>query len=187
MNKPQNIYRKPFGMSHIYTLCLLFLLGSWIDPGHWASKAYADETIMIGVLEEPKTLNIWLASDAWSNKVLCQLYQPLYIREPKDLKLVPWLAADDPVYDPATLSYTVKIRPCKWSDGSELTSADVAFTGNLIKTFRVPRFLANWEFIKKIETPDKYTVRFFLREPKAVFLTRTLTTPIVQKNLMNFL
>jgi len=181
MNKPQNMYRKPAGMAHIYTLCLLFFLGSWIDPGHWASKAYADETITIGVLEEPKTLNIWLASDAWSNKVLCQLYQPLYIREPKGLKLVPWLAADDPVYDPAALSYTVKIRPCKWSDGSELTSADVAFTGNLIKTFKVPRFLANWEFIKKIETPEKHTVRFFLREPKAVFLSRTLTTPIVQK------
>ena len=97
------------------------------------------------------------------------------------MKLVPWLAADGPVYDPATLSYTVKIKPCKWSDGSELTSADVAFTGNIIKTFKVPRFLANWEFIKNIETPDKHTVRFFLREPRAIFLSRTLTTPIVQK------
>ncbi|MBW1944900.1 MAG: ABC transporter substrate-binding protein [Deltaproteobacteria bacterium] len=181
MNKRQNIHRKPAGMAHIYTLCLLFLLGTLVDPGHLVSKTYAGEIITIGVLEEPKTLNIWLASDAWSNKVLYQLYQPLYIREPKGLKLVPWLAAADPVYDPAALSYTVKIRPCKWSDGSELTSADVAFTGNLIKTFKVPRFLANWEFIKKIETPDKHTVRFLLREPKAVFLSRTLTTPIVQK------
>jgi len=168
-------------MTQLYTLCLLLLLGSWIDQGHWVSRACAEETITIGVLKEPKTLNIWLASDAWSNKVLYQLYQPLYIREPKNLKLVPWLAADDPVYDSATLSYTVKIRPCKWSDGSELTSADVAFTGNFIKTFKVPRFLANWEFIKKIETPDQHTVRFLLREPKAVFLSRTLTTPIVQK------
>jgi peptide/nickel transport system substrate-binding protein len=181
MNNLPNIHRKPAGMVPIYALCLLFLLGSWIGPGHWASKAYAEKTITIGLLEEPKTLNIWLASDAWSNKVLCQLYQSLYIREPKDLKLVPWLAADDPVYDPAALSYTVKIRPCKWSDGSELTSSDVAFTGNLIKTFKVPRFMANWEFIKKIETPDKHTVRFLLREPKAIFLSRTLTTPIVQK------
>ncbi len=181
MNISQNTHRNPAGMPHIYILCFLLLLGSLIGPGHWASKAYAEEIITIGVLEEPKTLNIWLASDTWSNKVLSQLYQPLYIREPKGLKLVPWLAADDPVYDPATLSYTVKIRPCKWSDGSELTSADVAFTGNLIKTFKVPRFLANWEFIKRIETPDQHTVCFLLREPKAVFLSRTLTTPIVQK------
>ena len=181
MNNPQNIYRKRAGMASIYTLFLLFLLGVLIDPGQWRSRAYAAETITVGLLEEPKTLNIWRATDTWSNKVLCQLYQPLYIREPKNLKLVPWLAADDPVYDPATLSYTVKIRPCKWSDGTELTSADVAFTGKLIKTFKVPRFLSNWEFIKNIETPDKHTVRFFLREPKAIFLSRTLTTPIVQK------
>ena len=181
MNNPQNIHRKRAGMASIYTLFLLFLLGVLIDPGQWRSRAYAAETITVGLLEEPKTLNIWRATDTWSNKVLCQLYQPLYIREPKNLKLVPWLAADDPVYDPATLSYTVKIRPCKWSDGTELTSADVAFTGKLIKTFKVPRFLSNWEFIKNIETPDKHTVRFFLREPKAIFLSRTLTTPIVQK------
>jgi len=181
MNNTQNIHGKPAGKACIYTLFLLFLSGALIDPGHWVSKAYAEEIITIGLLEEPKTLNIWRATDTWSNKVLCQLYQPLYIREPKNLKLVPWLAADDPVYDPAALSYTVKIRPCKWSDGTELTSADVAFTGNIIKTFKVPRFLSKWEFIKKIETPDKHTVRFFLREPRAIFLSRTLTTPIVQK------
>ena len=131
--------------------------------------------------QEPKTLNVWAATDVWSNKVLNQLLQPLYIREPKGLKLIPWLAAEDPIYDPDTLSYTIKIRPSKWSDGSEFTSEDVAFTGHVIKTFKVPRFISNWDFIKKIETPNKHTVRFFLSEPKALFLSRTLTTPIVQK------
>jgi len=79
------------------------------------------------------------------------------------------------------LSYTIKLRPAKWSDGSELTSEDVAFTGRFIKEFRVPLFYPNWSFIQKIETPDKHTVRFYLKEPKAIFLTRTLTTPVVQK------
>ena len=139
------------------------------------------DILKVGLLQEPKTLNIWMASDRWSRKVLEQLYQPLYIREPKRLKLVPWLAEDNPVYDPVTLSYTIKLRPAKWSDGSELTSEDVAFTGRFIKEFRVPLFYSNWSFIQKIETPDKHTVRFYLKEPKAIFLTRTLTTPIVQK------
>ncbi|MFH1351171.1 MAG: ABC transporter substrate-binding protein [Pseudomonadota bacterium] len=137
--------------------------------------------LKIGLPEEPKTLNIWLASDAWSNKVLGQIYQPLYVREPKDLKAVPWLAEDQPVYDPGTLSYTIKLRPAKWSDGSDITSEDVAFTGNFIKEFKIPRFSSNWEFIKKIETPDKYTVKFILKEPNAIFVSRTLHTPIVPK------
>jgi peptide/nickel transport system substrate-binding protein len=140
-----------------------------------------DDVLRVGLLQEPKTLNIWMASDSWSRKVLEQLYQPLYIREPKRLKLVPWLAEDNPVYDPVMLSYTIKLRPAKWSDGSELTSEDVAFTGRFIKEFRVPLYHSNWRFIKKIETPDKHTVKFYLKEPKAIFLNRTLTTPVVQK------
>jgi len=171
---------KSAGKTLFFALCtLVFFTGSSFRPG--TPEARADEDITIGLLEEPKTLNIWLASDAWSSKVLSQIYQPLYAREPKSLKLVPWLAADEPVFDNTSLSYTVKIRPARWSDGSELTSEDVAFTGNLIREFRVPRFLSNWEFINRIETPDPHTVRFFLREPKAIFLSRTLSTPIVQK------
>ncbi|MBW1779812.1 MAG: ABC transporter substrate-binding protein [Deltaproteobacteria bacterium] len=181
MTQPQHFVKKPAHMAPRYIFYFLFVFVSLIYPAYSGSEAHADESITIGLLEEPKTLNVWLASDAWSTKVLSQIYQPLYIREPKHLKLVPWLAAEDPAFDSAVLSYTVKLRPSKWSDGTELTSADVAFTGNLIKTFKVPRFLSNWEFISKIETPDKHTVRFFLREPKAIFLSRTLTTPIVQK------
>ena len=156
----------------IQSLALLFL---------FQSDAWPEDRIKIGLLEEPKTLNIWLATDVWSNKVLHLIYSPLYIREPETLKLIPWLAEEEPQYDATSLSYTIKLRPAKWSDGSELTSEDVAFTGNLIREFKVPRFYANWKFIKKIEIVDNYRVRFTLIEPKAIFLTRTLTTPIVSK------
>lgn len=159
----------------------LIVLAMLIYVALGISNVRGGEILKVGLLQEPKTLNIWMASDRWSRKVLEQLYQPLYIREPKRLKLVPWLAEDNPVYDPVMLSYTIKLRPAKWSDGSELTSEDVAFTGRFIKEFRVPLFYSNWSFIQKIETPDKHTVRFYLKEPKAIFLTRTLTTPIVQK------
>ena len=145
------------------------------------SNVMAGSIIKIGMKEEPKTLNIWLARDRWSLRVLSHLYQPLYYRDPKTQERVPWLAEELPTYDPATLSYTVKLRPAKWSDGYELTSEDVAFTGNVIKEFRIPRRYAYWNFIKKIETPDKRTVIFHLKQPMAVFLDRTLTTPIVQK------
>ncbi len=142
---------------------------------------WAAENLNVGILEEPRTLNIWNASDRWSRKILENIYNPLYIRGPKNLKLVPWLAESKPFYDKTTLSYTIKLRSVKWSDGSEFTSEDIAFTGNLIKLFQIPRHYNKWNFIKKIETPDKRTVKFFLKEPKAIFQTRTLITPIIQK------
>jgi len=168
-----------FNITKIFFRGIVIALLMYVALG--SADVLGGDLLKIGLLQEPKTLNIWSASDRWSRKVLEQLYQPLYIREPKGVKLVPWLAEDNPVYDPVMLSYTIKLRPAKWSDGSELTSEDVAFTGRFIKEFRVPLFYPNWSFIQKIETPDKHTVRFYLKEPKAIFLTRTLTTPVVQK------
>jgi ABC-type transport system substrate-binding protein len=166
-----------------FTRLSVFFLGIAIFGcvGLFDSNAMAGSIMKIGMKEEPKTLNIWLAGDRWSLRVLSHLYQPLYYRDPKTQERVPWLAKELPTYDPATLSYTVKLRSAKWSDGTELTSEDVAFTGNVIKAFKVPRRYAYWKFIKKIETPDKRTVVFHLEQPMAVFLDRTLTTPIVQK------
>ena len=181
MNNSEILPMKTHPFVSARLLCLFLLLVSFLSTGFSLRLAHGEDIIKIGLPEEPKTLNVWAATDVWSNRVLNQLLQPLYIREPKTLKLIPWMAAEDPIYDPATLSYTIKLRDSKWSDGSEFTSHDVAFTGHVIKTFRVPRFIANWEFIKKMETPDKRTVRFFLKEPKALFLSRTLTTPMVQK------
>jgi peptide/nickel transport system substrate-binding protein len=168
--------------SFLCGLCLVAFALAGLSPRDPVTpKAQAADHIKIGLLEEPKTLNVWLATDAWSQKVLSQIYQYLFIRDPKTLNLIPWLAEGDPVYDPDALSYTIKLRSIKWSDGTDLTSEDVAFTGEVINEFKVPRFLSNWNFIKKIETPDKHTVKFYLKEPKAIFLTRTLTTPVVQK------
>jgi ABC-type transport system substrate-binding protein len=147
------------------------------------ATALADSNglLRVGVLEEPKSLNLWLATDAWSKRVLSLVFQPLYIRDSKTLKLVPWLAAAEPVYDPGKLTYTVKLRPAKWSDGSEFTAEDVIFTGKLIKQFKMPRHYSKWKFIEEVVALDKHTVRFELNRPKAIFISRTLTTPIVQK------
>jgi len=135
----------------------------------------------MGLLEEPKTLNLWLARDRWSLRVLSLMYQPLYRQDPKSLQLIPWLAEEKPVFDKASLSYTVKLRPAKWSDGSPLTSEDVAFTWKIVTDFKIPRYNTYWGIIKKIETPDPQTVKFFLKKPMAIFETRTLTLSIVSK------
>ena len=178
MSSAQLFQRRYF----LILMALLFFSYVWFFGANVSIPgAGAAHMLKVGLLEEPKTLNFWLASDRWSGRVLSLMYQRLYIRDPNTLELIPWLAESDPQYDETTLSYTVKLRPAKWSDGTAFTSEDVAFTGNVIQEFRVPRYRSRWKFIKKIETPDEHTVRFYLKEPMAVFKSRTLTTPIVQK------
>ncbi len=162
-------------------LFVVILMQVFVSTGPLESKAWSADMLKLGLLEEPKTLNLWLARDRWSLRVLALMYQPLFTRDPKTLELIPWLAAEKPIFDKATLSYTVKLRPAKWSDGSPLTSEDVAFTGKLINEFKIPRYRTYWGIIKKIETPDDRTVKFFLKKPMAVFETRTLTLPIISK------
>lgn len=171
------IFAAGFAVRLRLVLAAFLILAGGFACGHENQGA----TLKIGLSEEPRTLNVWLASDANSQKILTHIYQPLYRPEPTTLKLVPWLAAQQPVFNPQSVSYTVKLRPAKWSDGSDITSADVAFTARLIKAFKIPRFASKWSFVTRIETPDRHTVTYYLKAPNAIFLSRTLTGPVVQE------
>jgi ABC-type transport system substrate-binding protein len=143
------------------------------------SQQAEQKILRIGMSQEPRTLNIWLSGDRNTAKVLSQIYQPLYIRAPKSLDFVPWLAAELPEYDARNQTYTVRLRPARWSDGTPLTSEDVAFTGRLVKEFEIPRFVSKWRLVQSIETPDAATVVFHLNKPYATFLGGTMMVPIV--------
>jgi len=159
---------------------MVFLL--WIAVGlNACHEAGRPDALNIGLAEEPRTLNIWLASDANSRKVLSLIYQPLYVNDPKTLDPVPWLAASMPVFDPEAMTYTVALRPARWSDGTPFTSRDVAFTGRLIQSYKIPRLSSDWKFVGRIDTPTPHTVVFHLKKTMAAFLSGTLSTPIVQE------
>ncbi len=168
------------GMSRKWSrrIAVLLLLVGCLSS---CSRPRQADTLVIGLAEEPRTLNVWLASDANSRKVLSLIYQPLYVTDPATLDLVPWLAASMPVYDPEQLTYTVSLRQARWSDGTPFTSRDVAFTGRLIQSFKVPRYRSKWKFIQQVATPDDHTVVFTLTKPMTAFLSGTLATPIVQE------
>ena len=76
-------------------LFIIIFMQIFISVGPFESKAWSANMLKMGLLEEPKTLNLWLARDRWSRRVLSLFYQPLYIRDPKTLELIPWLPADD--------------------------------------------------------------------------------------------
>lgn len=144
-------------------------------------KARDDRFLKIGLPEEPRSLNLWLGTDANSRKILTQIYQPLYDRHPETLEIIPWLAAEDPIIDKEALTYTVKLRKAKWSDGSDFTSDDVLFTKQLFFDFRIPRYYSKWKVIEKVDAPDSHTVVFHLKEPSAIFMSRVMTAPIISR------
>ncbi|MDD9300910.1 MAG: ABC transporter substrate-binding protein [Desulfobacter sp.] len=137
--------------------------------------------LKIGLPEEPRSLNLWLGTDANSRKILTQIYQPLYNRHPETLEIIPWLAAEDPVVDADGLTYTIALRKAKWSDGSDFTSDDVLFTRQLFFDFKIPRYYSKWKIIETLEAPDPHTLVFHLKKPSAIFMSRVMTAPIVSR------
>ncbi|MFZ5585776.1 MAG: ABC transporter substrate-binding protein [Thermodesulfobacteriota bacterium] len=172
------------GLIHLTLRCLALLgvlLAALAAAPAPAAAAGGGGILKVGVPEEPKSLNPWLATDAWSSRVVRLIYEPLYIREPKNLDLIPWLAAEMPAYDQAALTYTIKLRQAKWSDGSPLTADDVAYTVWLIQSFKIPLYYDLWDTVSKVEVLDPATIRFTLSGPLATFVSRSLATPIVQR------
>ncbi|MCK5543308.1 MAG: ABC transporter substrate-binding protein [Desulfobacterales bacterium] len=161
--------------SHMF---LVFILAGMLFSCQKKEKV---NILKIGLPEEPKSLNVWLGTDTNSRKILSQIYQPLFTRDPKTLEIIPWLAKENPVFDKEKLTYTVKLREAKWSDGSEFTSEDVLFTKKIFFDFKIPRHYSQWKAIKKLVTIDKHTLVFYLEKPSAIFLSRVLTAPIVSK------
>jgi ABC-type transport system substrate-binding protein len=142
--------------------------------------AQSEVYLKIGILKEPKTLNPFQATDAWTKRVIGVFYQPLYIREPDTLALVPWLAEDQPIFDAQRKTLTIRLRQMQWDDGTEFGAEDVVFTGETLRRFRVPKYYDHWKFVK-IEALDKRTVQLTMDRPLAPLYTRTLTSWIVQK------
>jgi peptide/nickel transport system substrate-binding protein len=138
--------------------------------------------VKVGLMEEPKTLNVLGAKDIWASKVLLLSYQRLYYKDPSGRKLVPWLASDEPVWDPETKTITFHLREGTWDDGTPFTSEDVVFTAELITKFRIPDYWNNWNFVQKVEALDPRTVRLHLTKPMATVWERTLTSVIIQKS-----
>ncbi len=182
MHQNKGTYRLTWRAEFCFNLLLLaILLVAMAGLFSSCQKTSEQAFLKIGLPEEPRSLNLWLGTDANSRRILSQIYQPLYHRHPETLEIIPWLAKGKPIFDPEALTYTVNLRDAKWSDGSDFTSEDVLFTKQLFFDFKIPRYYSKWNIIKKIEALDAHTVVFYLRKPSAIFMSRVMTAPMVSK------
>ena len=148
------------------------------------------------ILVEPKALNVWVDygphAITWSKYVFSSKYRSLYRLSHVTFEFVPDLAQDLPEVskEGSFVVYTVRLRKrLKWSDGSPLTSEDVAFTLNSAAALVERAGLSgNWvsmvdpEFFKKAVPVDTRTVKIYLK--KTGFLRveyGILMAPIIQK------
>lgn len=91
-------------------------------------------------------------------------------------RLVPALAAEDPVPDAQARTWTVRLRPdVTFSDGTPLTSADVTATFEaVLDPGKASEIRSHFDMIERVEAPDRSTVTFHLRYPYAEFPSRLL-------------
>lgn len=76
------------------------------------------------------------------------------------------------------LTYTVTLRPAKFSDGTDLTAADVVYT---FKTAGGSGSVVDLTMMKDAEALDASTVQFTLKRPSSVFIYRLAELGIVPK------
>jgi peptide/nickel transport system substrate-binding protein len=108
-------------------------------------------------------------------------YETLFLYDPLKDAYTPWLATDQSGWDSAKTTYTIKVRSgVKWSDGSSLTAADVAFTITLAKNPVVGSNL--WNFVTDATATDDSTVVVKFNNPAYQEWAQWLyNTPIVPK------
>jgi peptide/nickel transport system substrate-binding protein len=104
------------------------------------------------------------------NNMIVLIYEPLLRYDPQG-NLVPWLAESFSMSPDGKL-WTFNLRKgVKWSNGDELTSDDVKFTFEryISDASKSPWSPLHRQTVDRIETPDKYTVKVFAKDPPYLF------------------
>jgi peptide/nickel transport system substrate-binding protein len=94
----------------------------------------------VGLLGAPTTFNFWafygLPPTVWDSYVLSPTKGSLYRLDPESLTLMPDLAGEmnTPTWDENGWKVTVPLQPGgAWSNGTDLTAADIAFTFDTVR------------------------------------------------------
>jgi len=140
-------------------------------------KPKAPVNFVVGMPSDITSTNIWNiygpASTTWNVKVFSHNYGSLYRESDQRFDLVPLIAAGGfPELKQEGDKWTATVpiqKGIKWSDGTELTAADVAFTGTTALELKLP---GNWAsqypaaVLDKVEAVDASTVKFtFSKKP----------------------
>ena len=166
----------------------IFLLAAFSlpSPGRGETKeaapAYGD-AIIVGSIGDASNLIPILANDSASHDIAGLVYNGL-VKYDKDLKLVGDLAESwDISHDGHTITFHLR-KNVTWQDGKPFTSDDVLFTYKVTIDPKTPTpYAGDFMMVKKVECPDKYTVRVTYDKPFAPALA-SWGSAILPKHLL---
>lgn len=133
--------------------------------------AEAAGVLSIGRREDSTTFDPIKSAQNVDNWVFSNVYDVLVRVDDKGTRLVPGLAESWTI-SPDGITYTFKLRPAKFSDGSDITADDAVFS--LLRTRDNPASLwsASYKIIDKAEAADPHTLVITLKTPSAPFLSQ---------------
>lgn len=111
------------------------------------------------------------------------IYEPLFIYDTINGKIVPWLATHF-VWGKDGRTITFSIRPgVRWSDGQPFTAEDVAFTFELLERHKAFDLSGVWAFVDSVVATSPNEVRFSLKKQYVPGLVYIGHQPIVPKHI----
>jgi len=133
--------------------------------------AKKEVVIVIGTIDPVIHLDPAVAYEFMSCEVCYNIFDTLVKIDPKTGKIVPCLAEKWEI-SPDGKVWTFYLRKgVKFHDGRELTAEDVKYS--IWNRAIVAKTEPSWmiaDLVEKIEVADKYTVKFYLKAPYAMFL-----------------
>ncbi len=148
-------------------------------------------TITLGV-GYPDAINPIFSDSLWGAYISRFVHGYLFSIDSK-LEVIADLCSEVPSVGNGMLSedgleYTLKLREnLKWHDGEPLTTDDIKFTHNIIKTMHVQHhvvYLDEYANIKSAEIINDREIKFTLNHPSPSFLNIFITHPVLPKHIL---
>lgn len=162
---------------------LAALLPGLAMPMSVSSAADGDVTFTVALLNEVDSFNPFLGIEAESYEMWALTYDYMITYSMTDMSPQPGLATDWSTSDDG-LIWTFDIRSgVKWSDGQDLTAADIAYTYNRVLTGDTEgsTWISYLKGVTKVTAPDATHVVLTLKKPNAVL--PLLPIPIVPEHI----
>ena len=141
--------------------------GALVSPLANAQTPAGDEELVlrIGTTVDLTSANIWAAT-AGSDWTLSTIQYDMLLKfASEDLSPAPSLATGcDPNSDSTVWTCTLR-GGLRWSDGTPLTSSDVAFSYRFVIDNKIPQYKSYFPFNPTFETPDDRTLIWRSEEP----------------------
>lgn len=138
-----------------------------LAPSFAGAQSPADDDLVltVGVVSDLITDNPWAVSAGSDWSVVTVQYDMMLKFAAEDLSPAPSLATGCEPNDDST-EWTCTLREgLRWSDGSPLTSRDVAFTYRFVIDNKIPQYKSYFPSDPTFETPDERTLIWKAEEP----------------------